>query len=500
VAAIPTESVIGVIGAGAMGAGIAQVAAQAGHKVLLTDSRAGAARTAIGAIAKTLGGLVAKGRMSEAQQNAVVERLTAVDDLAALAPAALVIEAIVEDLAAKREVFAKLEASIAQDAILATNTSSLSVAAIARGLKHPARVVGMHFFNPAPLLPLVEVISGVTTDPAIAARVFDTAIAWGKSPVHARSTPGFIVNRIARPYYAEALRLLQEHAANPATIDAVMREGCGFRMGPCELMDLVGHDVNFAVTRSVHAAYFGDPRFQPSVVQQEMVEGGLLGRKSGRGFFDYREGATNPTPATAAPAPRPARAVIEGDLGPARALVVRLEAAGIPFAAAEAGTPAIVLDGAILRLTEGRPATLADERNLVLFDVALDYATARRIALAPSDRASAEAREAAVGFFQALGFAVSVIADTPGLIVARTLAMLVNEAMSAVQEGVASAEDIDVAMTKGVNYPRGPLGWGAAFGHRRLVAILDNLASTYGEDRYRTTLHLRKLAAREGHG
>lgn len=497
-AAIPTDSVIGVVGAGAMGAGIAQVAAQAGHTVLLTDSRAGAARAAIGAIAKALGGLVAKGRMSEAQQNAVVERLTAVDDLAALAPAALVIEAIVEDLAAKRDVFAKLEASVAQDAILATNTSSISVAAIARGLKHPARVAGMHFFNPAPLLPLVEVISGLTTDPAVAARVFETAAAWGKSPVHAKSTPGFIVNRIARPYYAEALRLVQERAADPATIDAVMREGCGFRMGPCELMDLVGHDVNFAVTRSVHAAYFGDPRFQPSVVQQEMVEAGLLGRKSGRGFFDYREGATNPAPATAAAAPRPARAVIEGDLGPARGLTARLEAAGIPFAAAEAETSAIVLDGAILRLTEGRPATLADERNLVLFDVALDYATARRIALAPSDRASAGAREAAVGFFQALGFAVSVIADTPGLIVARTLAMLVNEAMSAVQEGVASAEDIDVAMTRGVSYPRGPLGWGAAFGHRRLVAILDNLAGTYGEDRYRATLHLRKLAAREG--
>ncbi len=497
-AGISKDTVVGVIGAGAMGAGIAQVAAQAGHTVLLIDARAGAARAAIGTIAKALGGLVAKGRMTEAQQNAMVERLTAVDDIAALAPAGLVIEAIVEDLAAKREVLTKLEPHVAPDAILATNTSSLSVAAIARGLQHPARVVGMHFFNPAPILPLVEVISGVTTDPAVAARVFDTATAWGKSPVHAKSTPGFIVNRIARPFYAEALRLLQERATDAATIDAVMREGCGFRMGPCELMDLVGHDVNFAVTRSVHAAYFGDPRFAPSVVQQEMVEAGLLGRKSARGFFDYREGAANPPPATAPAAPRPSRAVIEGDLGPARGLVARLESGGIPFATAEAETPAIVLDGAILRLTDGKPATLAEERNLVLFDVALDYASARRIAIAPSDRASAEARDAAVGFFQALGFAVSVIADTPGLIVARTLAMLVNEAMSAVQDGVASAEDIDTAMTRGVNYPRGPLGFGADFGHRRLVAILDNLASAYGEDRYRTTLRLRKLAAREG--
>ena len=212
------------------------------------------------------------------------------------------VEAIVEDLAIKRTLLRELEVVVSPDAILATNTSSLSITALAAGMKHPGRVVGMHFFNPAPLMPLVEVVSGLATDADIANTAYATARAWGKSPVHARSTPGFIVNRCARPFYAEALRALAECAADPATLDAIMREAGGFRMGPFELMDLIGLDVNIAVTRGVWEAFFHDPRFTPSVTQQEMVAAGYLGRKAGRGFYDYGANAVKPAPSTRAPA------------------------------------------------------------------------------------------------------------------------------------------------------------------------------------------------------
>jgi 3-hydroxybutyryl-CoA dehydrogenase len=497
-AALAKDRVVAVIGAGAMGAGIAQVAAQAGHRVLLFDTRAGAATAAVANIGKVLAGLVAKGRMNEEKRGAILANLQPIASLAEAAPAALVIEAIIEELAAKRALFAELEKIVAADAILATNTSSLSVAAMAQGLKHTGRVAGMHFFNPAPLLPLVEVVSALTTDRTIAETLFDTAAAWGKTPVHARSTPGFIVNRIARPFYAEALRVLGERAADPATIDAVMRESGGFRMGPCELMDLVGHDVNFAVTRSVRAAFFGDPRYQPSLVQQEMVEAGLLGRKTGRGFYDYAEATAKPQPRSEPPCPKPRRAIIEGPLGYWRSLETRIAEAGITMAKGKASeSPAIRLDHAVLYPSDGRPATLRSERNAVVFDLALDFAKAPRVALAVSQRSEPEARAEATGLFQAIGCEVSLIDDTPGLIVTRTLAMLVNEAHEAVLVGVADAAAIDLAMTKGVNYPLGPLEWGARIGAAHLLRVLDNMAAVYGEDRYRASLALRRTAARE---
>jgi len=264
-----------VVGAGIMGAGIAQIAAQAGHPVHLHDVRPGAAAEACTRLRGTLEGLVAKGKLTSDVAAATLARITPIDQLQQAAGARIAIEAIVEDLATKRALFRDLEALLADDAILATNTSSISVTAIANGLKHPGRLVGMHFFNPVPLMKLVEVISGLHTDASVAEAVFDLAAAWGKVPVHARSTPGFIVNRIARPFYAEALALLHERAATPQQIDACLR-AAGFRMGPCELMDLIGHDTNFAVTNSVYAAQFFDKRYMPSGVQRELVEGGLL--------------------------------------------------------------------------------------------------------------------------------------------------------------------------------------------------------------------------------
>ncbi|HEU4844078.1 MAG TPA: 3-hydroxyacyl-CoA dehydrogenase NAD-binding domain-containing protein, partial [Burkholderiaceae bacterium] len=304
-AALSTSRMVAVIGSGAMGSGIAQVAAAAGYTVKLYDTRPEAVAKAIAGIIGMFNKLVDKERMSAADAAAAGARLQCAATLAEVAGAGLVVEAIVENLDAKRALFTQLETIVGDDCILATNTSSISVTAIGAPLRMPQRLAGMHFFNPVPLMALVEVVSGLATDAAVAATVFDTAAAWGKSPVHAKSTPGFIVNRVARPFYAEGWRLLSEQAADAATIDAVLREAGGFRMGPFELMDLIGHDVNFSVTQSVFQAYFNDPRFTPSVQQQELVNAGFLGRKSGRGCYPYGEGAAAPQPRAEAPQPRP---------------------------------------------------------------------------------------------------------------------------------------------------------------------------------------------------
>lgn len=490
---------IAVVGCGAMGAGIAQVAAAAGHPVLMADARPGAAARAAQGIGDALAKLVERGRMEAAERAGLLARLRPVDGLADLAPARLVVEAIVEELEAKRALFRELEGIVAADAILATNTSSLSVTAIAAPLTRPERVAGLHFFNPAPRMALVEVVSGLATDRAVADTLFATAAAWGKHPVRARSTPGFIVNRVARPFYGEGLRALQEQAADPATLDAVMRECGGFRMGPFELMDLIGLDVNFAVARSVHAAFFGDPRYQPSLIQQELVEAGRLGRKTGRGFYDHSPGAVRPAATDLPAAPPPSRVSVEGSLGPAQGLVRLIRDAGIPVEERD-GPGRLVVDGAALALTDGRHATrrAAESgcRDLVLFDLAHDYAAATRVAIAAADGASEGASDGAVaaaaGLFQALGKRVSRLDDLPGLLVMRTVAMLANEAADAVLHGVASAADIDTAMTRGVNYPAGPLAWAEAIGLDRVLGVLDALAATYGEDRYRASALLRR--------
>ena len=273
-----------VVGAGIMGLGIAQVAAQAGHTVLLFDMRAGVAAEARDKLGTSLQAMVAKRKFTSDDVAKILSLIVPIVALEEAASAGLVVEAIVEKLEAKRGLFQQLERIVAPDCILATNTSSISVTAIANGLQHPTRLVGMHFFNPVPMMKLVEVVSGLQTAPAVAEAIFTLSERWGKSAVHARSTPGFIVNRIARPFYAEALALLQEQAATPVALDACLR-AAGFRMGPCELMDLIGHDTNFAVTQSVYEANFFDKRYVASLVQREMVDGGMLGRKSGQGFY-----------------------------------------------------------------------------------------------------------------------------------------------------------------------------------------------------------------------
>jgi 3-hydroxybutyryl-CoA dehydrogenase len=377
---------VGVLGAGAMGSGIAQVAAVAGHPVILQDVDEAAIGRARAGIDKALARESEKARLTPSASEAARGRIryVASADLGPFAPCNLVIEAIVERLEPKRESFAALERVVAPEATLATNTSALSITAIAGACQHPERVVGLHFFNPAPVMPLVEVVRGQATPRALVEAAGALVQRWGKTTVVAADTPGFIVNRVARPFYGEALRILDEGIADCATIDWAMRTLGGFRMGPFELMDLIGNDVNFAVTSAVYEGFFFDPRYKPSLTQRRLVEANLLGRKTGQGYYDYRDGAA-------------------------------------------------------------RPAPKEDET---------------------------------------LGRSI----------LDRILAMLINEAVDAVFWHVATPADIDVAMMKGVNYPRGLIAWAEEIGYPVALERLEALQAEYGEDRYRPSPLLRRLA------
>jgi 3-hydroxybutyryl-CoA dehydrogenase len=498
-----------VIGAGIMGAGIAQVAAQAGHRVKLFDARAGAAAGARDKLGQTLQGLVAKGKLAAEAADAALGLVLPVATLQEAADATLVIEAIVENLDAKRALLRELEGIVSRHAVLASNTSSISITALANGLHAPGRVVGMHFFNPVPLMKLVEVVSGLQTDARVAEQVFALAGSWGKTAVHARSTPGFIVNRIARPYYAETLALLQERAAEPAVLDACLR-GAGFRMGPCELMDLIGHDTNFSVTESVYQANFYDKRYQPSLVQREMVDGGLLGRKSGRGFFSYGEGRAAPALPVVATAALPARVRWHSPAFPlgtgavaafGRRWCEALGAAGVLVEPAEpadaGGWTGLDVEGRRLALTDGRTATqrAAEEGNadLVLFDLPIaELPAGAALAFAPAALASPAWVAQAAALMAAAGVQPLQLDDAPGLVVARTLAMLVNEAADAVQQGVCTDEAADLAMKLGVNYPAGPFEWLKRWDGHAIVALIDALDAARRGERYRVSPWLRR--------
>jgi 3-hydroxybutyryl-CoA dehydrogenase len=472
-----------------MGAGIAQVAAQAGHAVMLFDVREGAAAQAKAKLAATLDGLVGKGRLKSEDAAATLARITPIATLDEAEGAALAVEAVVENLDAKRSLFRQLEALLGVDCILASNTSSISITALANGLQRPGRLVGMHFFNPVPLMKLVEVVSGLHTDSAVAAAIFDLSKAWSKTPVHARSTPGFIVNRIARPYYAEALALLLEQATTPRQLDACLR-AAGFRMGPCELMDLIGHDTNLAVTQSVYEANFFDKRYMPSLVQREMVDGGLLGRKSGRGFYCYPEDA--PAPRAPAHVANVGTATVHGEGAVAEMLAERLPGSprvqGSDWVGLQVGS-------ARLMLTDGRSAAeraaLCGAADVALFDRPLQGPTGA-LAYALARGAGDEWQERAPAWLRALGFEPERIADAPGLIVARTVAMLINEAADAVLQGVCSPEGADAAMKLGVNYPAGPFEWLARWNVPGVMAVLQALDDTYRGERYRVSPWLRR--------
>ncbi|MET9319909.1 3-hydroxyacyl-CoA dehydrogenase [Streptomyces sp. NPDC003038] len=496
--AIERSRTVAVVGAGTMGQGIAQVALLAGHRVLIYDIDATLATDGVALVQDRVERMAAKGRLDRAEAEHAIGRIESAGGpgLAGLAEAALVIEAVVEDVGVKRTLFAALEEVVSPDTLLATNTSSLSVTELAAGLAHPGRFLGLHFFNPAPLLPLVEVVSGSATDPAAADRAYATVLGWGKTPVRCADTPGFIVNRIARPFYAEAFAVYEEQGADPATIDAVLRECGGFKMGPFALTDLIGQDVNEAVTRSVWESFFRSPKFTPSLAQRRLVQSGRLGRKSGHGWFPYGPDAVPEAPHTAAPEEAPAKVTVVGDLGPAAELAELLEEAGIEVTATEHGGPYIQLPGeGQLVLADGK--TSIEFSDVVYFDLALDYRGATRIALSAGADTSERTLAEAVGLFQKLGKRVSVIGDVPGMIVARTVAMLIDLTADAVARGVASAEDIDTAMRLGVNYPLGPSEWHERLGRDWAYDLLHHLDERCPGGRYAPSLALFKLGYAE---
>ncbi|MGQ4384610.1 3-hydroxyacyl-CoA dehydrogenase [Streptomyces sp. SAS_270] len=488
--ALDLSSPVAVVGTGTMGQGIAQVALAAGHPVRLHDAVPGRADAAAEAIGARLDRLVDKGRLTSADRDAARARLHPAHSVAELADCALVVEAVLERLDVKQELFRELEDVVGDDCLLATNTSSLSVTAIGGALRNPGRFVGLHFFNPAPLLPLVEVVSGFATDVTYATRAYETARAWGKTPVACADTPGFIVNRIARPFYAEAFAVYESQAADPATIDAVLRESGGFRMGPFELTDLIGQDVNESVTHSVWQAFFQDVRFTPSLAQRRLVESGRLGRKTGQGWYDYGDDAERPEPHTAEREQPPAYVTAEGDLGPACELLALIREAGVQVREEEEdhGTRLMLPSGGQLVLADGQ--TSIEFRDVVYFDLALDYRRATRVALSASQDTAPQTVAEAIGLFQALGKDVSVIGDAPGMIVARTVARIVDLAHDAVAKGVATEEDIDTAMRLGVNYPLGPFEWCRRLGRTWAHDLLEELHLREPSGRYAPSLAL----------
>ena len=462
------KETVAVIGSGTMGAGIAEVAASYGHPVLLYDVAEGAVARAIDAIGSRLQSRVARGKLSAEACEKTRANLIPAATLNDLAAADLVIEAASERLEIKRALFNELATICQPHALLTSNTSSISVTAIAAGVTHPERVAGLHFFNPAPVMKLVEVVSGLATSTEVADRLCALARSWGKMPVRCQSTPGFIVNRVARPFYAEAWRALEEQVAAAEIIDAALRDGGGFPMGPLELTDLIGQDVNFAVTCSVFNAFWQERRFLPSLVQQELVLGGRLGKKSGQGVYDWHQ-------------PKPSVAWLDSPIS-SEAFNVQEKSDGVTE-----------IDEVLLMETCGETAQSLHRRHrrpVVVIDLMeRDVAVIAAAAGNPPG-----ATQKVIAWLSQQGKRVVQIADYPGLLIWRTVAMIVNEALDALQKGVASEEDIDTAMRLGVNYPFGPLAWGERLGWQRLLLLLENLQRHYGEERYRPCSLLRQRA------
>jgi 3-hydroxybutyryl-CoA dehydrogenase len=486
---------LAVIGAGVMGQGIAQIAAQAGVAVRLYDGFDGVAQRAHATLAATFGKLVERGRFTPAQAQAAMARVSVATSLQELADADVVVEAIIEKLEAKQALFQQLEAIVGANAVLATNTSSLSVTAIAAGCAKPARVVGFHFFNPVPLMKIVEVIEGARTDATVGDAMLALGQRMGHRAVRAKDTPGFIVNHAGRGFGTEALRLLGESVGSPAAIDEVLRgQGC-FRLGPFELFDLVGLDVSVPVMESVYRQYFDEPRFRPSPLTVVRQKAGLLGRKSGSGFYTYTNGLAQPTV-------WPTRA----DAAPGPVWVSRRQAAWGQTCAAwlhemgaqieETAHPSQDALCIVLPLGEDVTACVAAEGLDAMRTVALDWLLpqARCAAVFTNPLTSAESVQRAVSLLRPLSTSVRVLRDSTGLVGQRVLATIVNIGCDIAQQGIASPQDIDAAVTLGLGYPQGPLAWGDALGPRLLLQILRNLEASTGDPRYRPSPWLRRRA------
>ncbi|PLY07151.1 MAG: 3-hydroxyacyl-CoA dehydrogenase [Arcobacter sp.] len=487
---IDSNSIIGIVGAGIMGRGIAQVAAKAGHKVILYDNWDGAVDNAMNINEKELSKLVEKGKMTQETKDKTISLMTPTMQIEDLAPCDLIIEAIIENKEIKQEIFKQLE-DICGDVCIASNTSSISISALANGLKRPDRMVGMHFFNPAPIMKLVEVISGLQSDKQLVEDVYNLANSWGKKAVFVKSSPGFIVNRIARPFYAEALRLYEEGVSTFATIDEVARTSGRFKMGPFELMDLIGNDTNYSVTESTFNSYYQDSRFNPSLTQQEFSQAGLLGRKSGIGFYKYEDGKQLCREKYNEVEPsnnKISDITVFGSLGVANELIPLFKKAGINVIEDE-GDGYIEFNDIKLFLTNGKMASQIskelNEKNIAQFDINIDYDLTDSITIATSLLAQKHVEKNIAALFTQIGKRTLIIKDSPAMVISRTISMLVNEASSTVTNGVCDEASVDIAMENGVNYPIGPFKWADKLGIDFILETLNNLESFYKDTRYR---------------
>lgn len=472
---------VAVVGAGTMGSGIAQVAASAGHDVVVIDRDQGALGRGQSALAASLATLVRRSRLTQADADTIASRVVWRADLGAARGCALVVEAIVERLDIKRGLFTDLAMLVSAETVLASNTSSLSIAAMAEGLPYPERFVGLHFFNPVPAMKLVEVVAGPATDPAVVEAMTALMQRWGKHAVAVRDVPGFIVNRVARPYYAEAFVALDE-GMEPASIDAALTDGGGFRMGPLTLADMIGHDVNYAAASSVFDGMRPNTRFRPQPRQAQLVEEGHLGRKSGRGVYVYPVDASPIRSEAGQPAER---VEIATD---ARAFLWLLQSTAC---ASNDSLPSgsIAVDGVLMASGDGQPLSRRNDVDVLFDHVADPSASPILIATARDTRAA----EAAGRLAATLGKKLILIPDRPGQIVLRTLAQLANGAADAVEDGVASADSIDEAMIYGANYPQGPLAWARWFGPAEVARALANIAIATGDDLYAPSQGLDRL-------
>jgi len=494
----PFYKTVGIVGTGAMGRGIAQIAAQAGSTVRLMDAQVGAAEKAREALCIQWNKLVEKGRIGAADAASHQARLQIASTLADLSDCDLVIEAIVERLDVKKALFAELESIVSPQAVLATNTSSLSVTAIAASLKHPGRFAGYHFFNPVPLMKVVEVIAGLRTDTGTCNGLSKYARQMGHTPVQAQDTPGFIVNHAGRGYGTEALRIVSEGIADFATIDRILRDQAGFKLGPFELMDLTALDVSHPVMESIYHQYYEEDRYRPSVITAQRLAGGLLGRKTGEGFYRYEAGAAQLSAEAPAPdvtemppvwlSPRAARRPELLQL--LKNLGAHIETGASPSPQALTLVAPLGFDITTVAVVER-----LDPARTVGIDMLIDDAVTRRRVLATNPATRSDMKDAAHALFARDGKPVSVIRDSGGFVTQRVVATIVNIASDICQQGICSPKDLETAVTLGLGYPLGPLAMGDRYGPTNVLEVLFNLQTVYGDQRYRPSPWLRRRGA-----